>query len=239
MGTFAAFINAAPAYLVNDLYKKYVNPNASDKTYIRYSYLSSLILVLIGLFFGLFATSINSLTLWITSSLYGGYAAANVLKWIWWRFNGMGYFWGMLGGLLASLIVPALVRIWFPGVIDIYFFPVILVVSFMASWIGTLLTKPENMDILKKFYIQTRPWGFWDPVKEEVLRENPEFIPNKDFGRDSFNVIIGIIWQMSMVVIPLYLLSGNYKETIYAVVVLAVTSVILKKTWYNNLKNIE
>jgi len=238
MGTFAAFINAAPAYLVNDLYKKYVNPNASNKTYIRYSYLASLTLVLIGLFFGLFATSINSLTLWITSSLYGGYAAANVLKWIWWRFNGKGYFWGMLGGLVASLTVPSLVRIWYPDAIDIYFFPVILVVSFMASWIGTLLTKPEDMEILKKFYIQTKPWGFWEPVKQEVLKEDPDFEPNKDFGRDSFNVLIGVIWQMSMVVIPLYLLSGNYTETIIAVVVLLITSLLLKRTWYDNLKRI-
>ena len=104
MGTFAAFINAAPAYLVNDLYKKYVNPDASDKKLVRYSYVSSLILVVVGLVFGLFATSLNSLTLWITSSLYGGYAAANVLKWIWWRFNGMGYFFGMLGGWSLQLL---------------------------------------------------------------------------------------------------------------------------------------
>jgi Na+/proline symporter len=239
MGTFAAFINAAPAYLVNDLYKKYVNPDASDKKLVRYSYLSSLILVLVGLFFGLFATSLNSLTLWITSSLYGGYAAANVLKWIWWRFNGMGYFFGMLGGLVASVIVPSLVRIWFPGIIDIYIFPAILGVSFLASWIGTLLTKPEDMETLKKFYKQTRPWGFWEPVKQAVLSEEPDFVPNKDFKRDSFNVIVGIIWQMSMVVLPIYLLTGQYTETLVAAVILLVTSIILKKTWYDNLKNID
>ena len=137
------------------------------------------------------------------------------------------------------MVVPTFVRIWFPGVIDIYIFPVILFVSFTASWLGTLLTKPENMEILKKFYIQTRPWGFWKPVISEVLKEAPAFIPNMDFGRDSFNVIIGIIWQMSMVVIPLYLLSGNYRETIIAAVVLLITSFILKKTWYDNLKYIE
>lgn len=239
MGTFAAFINAAPAYLVNDLYKKYVNPDASDKKLVRYSYVSSLILVLVGLFFGLFATSLNSLTLWITSSLYGGYAAANVLKWIWWRFNGMGYFFGMLGGLVASVIVPSLVRIWFPGIIDIYIFPAILGVSFLASWIGTLLTKPEDMETLKKFYRQTRPWGFWEPVKQAVLSEEPDFVPNKDFKRDSFNVIVGIIWQMSMVVLPIYLLTGQYTETLVAAVILLVTSIILKKTWYDNLKNID
>lgn len=239
MGTFAAFINAAPAYLVNDLYKKYINPTASNKRLITYSYLSSLLLVIIGVIFGLFVTSLNSLTLWITSSLYGGYAAANVLKWIWWRFNGMGYFFGMLGGLLASLVVPSAVRVWFPGTIDIYIFPVILVVSFLSSWIATLLTKPDDMETLKKFYRQTRPWGWWEPIKTAVQNEYPEFEANKDFKRDAFNVVIGVIWQMSMVVAPLYLISGNTNETIVSVIVLIVTSIILKKTWYDNLKNID
>ena len=237
MGTFAAFINAAPAYLVNDLYKKYINPSASNRKLILYSYGSSFLLVIIGLIVGLFVDSLNSLTLWITASLYGGYAAANVLKWIWWRFNGMGYFAGMLGGLLASLVVPSTVRIWFPDLIDIYIFPIILLVSFLSSWIATILTKPEDFSVLKKFYKQTRPWGFWDPVKKEVLLEDPNFKPNGDFKRDMFNVIIGIVWQMTMVIIPLYLLSGNVIETIISVIIFAVTTIILKKTWYDHLKN--
>ena len=95
------------------------------------------------------------------------------------------------------------------------------------------------MDTLKKFYKQTKPWGFWDPVKEAVIKEDPEFVPNKDFKRDSFNVLIGIVWQMSMVLLPIYLLTGQYTETIVAAVILLLTSVVLKKTWYNNLKNIE
>lgn len=239
MGTFAAFINAAPAYLVNDLYKKYVNPKASNKKLIRYSYLSSFILVIVGVTIGMFVSSLNSLTLWISSALYGGYAAANVLKWIWWRFNGMGYFFGMLGGLVASLSVPFLVRIWYPNITDIYLFPIILVISFVCSWSGTLLTKPEKMEVLKNFYAQTRPWGFWNPVKEAVLKDNPNFQANKDFRRDSFNVLIGIIWQMSMVVLPLYWLSGNNAEAIISVLVLVITSIILKKNWYDKLKDVD
>jgi solute:Na+ symporter, SSS family len=239
MGTFAAFVNAAPAYLVNDLYKKYINPEASNKKLIRYSYASSLALVIIGVSFGLFVTSLNSLTLWITSSLFGGYAAANVLKWIWWRFNGMGYFAGMLGGLVASLFVPPLVRMVYPNIIDIYIFPVIFLISFLSCFLTTLLTKPEDISILKQFYKQTRPWGFWGPIRDEILKDDPSFQENKDFKRDAFNVAIGIIWQMAMIVIPLYLLTGNTQETIISVIVFVVTSIILKKTWYNNLKNVD
>src|SRR5690606_32125160 len=45
MSTYAATVNAAPAYLVNDIYKRYVNPNAPEKTYVRMSYAASLAVV--------------------------------------------------------------------------------------------------------------------------------------------------------------------------------------------------
>ena len=239
MGTFAAFINSAPAYLINDIYKKYVNPNADNKKLIRYSYISSITLVLIGLGFGFNAGSINKSTLWITSALYGGYAASNVLKWIWWRFNSYGYFWGMLGGLVASTIVPPIVKIWYPNVVDIYIFPIILVISFIASFAGTLLTKPENTEVLKKFYKQTRPWGFWGPIHKLVVQDDPSFVGNKNFWWDAFNVLVGIAWQMSMVVLPMYLLIGKKDGLIISFVVFIATSIILKLTWYNRLKYVD
>lgn len=233
MGTFAAFINAAPAYVVNDLYKKYMNPTASDKTYVRYSYLSSLILVIIGIIAGFFAESINSLTLWITSALYGGYAAANVLKWIWWRFNGYGYFFGMLGGLIASTFVPSM----FPETADIFLFPIILGVSFLGCILGTFLTKPDDEAVLKNFYRQTKPWGFWKPVIEKIKKEDPNFIPNKDFKRDAFNVIVGIIWQMTLVVMPVYLLIRDMTDLAICFMIFVLTSWLLKKFWYDKLED--
>lgn len=232
MGTFAAFINAAPAYIVNDLYKKYINPNASDRTYVRYSYLASLILVAIGIFGGFFAESINSLTLWITASLYGGYAAANVLKWIWWRFNGYGYFFGMLGGLVASTFVPGL----FPDTSDIFLFPIILLIAGLGCVLGTLLTPPDNEQVLMSFYKQTKPWGFWQPIIKKIQAEQPDFKPNTDFWRDVFNVIVGIVWQMTLVIMPIYLLIKEMDDLAICFVIFAITSWLLKKYWYDRLE---
>ena len=231
MGTFAAFINSAPAYLVNDLYKKYINPHASDRKYVRLSYVSSLLLVVIGVIGGFFAGSINALTLWITSALYGGYAAANVLKWIWWRFNGYGYFFGMLGGLLAASFIPGI----FPETSAIYLFPLILGISFVGCILGTFLTPPESSEVLTAFYRQTKPWGFWKPVIRDILAEDPEFIPNKDFGRDSFNVLIGIIWQMTLVIMPMYLLIKEMDDLAITFMIFVLTSWLLKKYWYDRL----
>ncbi len=232
MGTFAAFINAAPAYVVNDLYKKYINPDATQKTYVRYSYASSILLVVIGLIGGFFAQSINSLTLWITSALYGGYAAANVLKWIWWRFNGYGYFYGMLGGLVASTFVPFL----YPETSAIFIFPLILLVSFIGCMAGTWLTPAEDEEVLKKFYKQTRPWGFWKPIKEKVMAEDPEFHPNQNLSLDAFNVVVGIAWQMTLVIMPIYLIIKEWNSLLATFGLFVATSVLLKFFWYDKLE---
>ena len=232
MGTFAAFINAAPAYLVNDLYKKYIRPDAPQKTYVRFSYVSSLVLVIIGIIAGFFADSINGLTLWITSALYGGYAAANVLKWIWWRFNGFGYFFGMLGGLLASTFVPQMM----PDVIDIYLFPIILGISFLGCILGTLLTPPGEDEVLKNFYRNTKPWGFWKPVIAKIQADDPSFVPNQDFGRDCFNVVVGIVWQMCLVIMPIYLLIRETGALLLSFGLFAVTTYLLKIYWYDKLE---
>jgi len=231
MSTFAATVNAAPAYIVNDIYKRYINPTASDKQYVRMSIIISLAVVVVGITFGLFVVeSIDSVTQWIVSSLWGGYAAANVLKWHWWRFNGYGYFWGMITGLVASLILPL-----FMSLPDFYIFPFILVISLAGCFAGTLLTKPENDEVLKSFYKTIRPWGFWKPIHEKVVQEDPTFEGNKNFKNDMFNVVIGIIWQTSLIVIPIYLIIKERVSLITAIIILAITSFILKKNWYDKL----
>ena len=102
MSNFAATVNAAPPYFVNDIYKRYINPNASPRTYMRLSYLASFAVVVLGVSIGWYVSSVNSVVLWIVSGLWGGYTASNFLKWYWWRFNGYGYFWGMVTGISAS-----------------------------------------------------------------------------------------------------------------------------------------
>ena len=232
MGTFAAVVNAAPAYIANDLLKKNLIPNKDEKTYVRYGYLSAVVIVGLGMLFGFFATSLNTITLWITASLYGGYTAANVLKWIWWRFNGHGYFWGMLVGLLASTLKLVFLSDW----IDIYLFPAILAFSLLGCLLGSLCTPPDDMETLKSFYKSVKPWGFWKPVLKEVQKQDTSFEPNQSFSRDSFNVIVGIIWQMTLVVWPVYLLIKKWEGLVISLLVFFICTLLLKKYWYDPLK---
>jgi len=249
MSTFSAFVNAGPAYIVNDIYKKYFKPNASNKHYIKASHIASFTVVVLGVFMGFFADSINSLTLWITSALFGGYVASNFLKWIWWRFNGWGYFWGMLAGLIVASLQFVLDQnkgnftegtliYELSNMHAIYLFPIIFIISLLGSFLGTFLSKPTEINTLKSFYKSVRPWGWWDPVYKEILKEDDRIKKNTDFLKDMLNCAIGIVWQSSMIVLPIYFVIRDYPKALIALVVFAITSIILKFTWLDKVKNL-
>lgn len=235
MSTFAATVNAGPAYVVNDIYKRFINPTASNKVQVRMSYVVSVLVVGVGILFGYQAENILGVTMWIVGGLFGGYVAANVLRWHWWRFNGYGFFWGLITGIAGALFVPSLVQRWWPGTNALYTFPPIFVLSVVGCLLGTFLSKPEDDEVLKSFYRTVRPWGFWGPIRAKVMAEDPTFRPNKDFRRDLFNIVIGTVWQTTFVVLPICLVIRESKGVVIALVVLVVTSVVLKRSWYDHL----
>jgi Na+/proline symporter len=231
MSNFAATVNAAPPYIVNDIYKRFINPNANQSTYVRMSYVSSLAVVILGVSVGWFVQSIDEVIKWIVAALWGGYTASNVLKWYWWRFNGYGYFWGMVAGIGASMVLPFAL----PSVSALNSFPIILVIGVIGCVAGTLSTEPEDDELLKSFYKRVRPWGFWGPILAKVQAEDPTFQPNRDFLRDMFNIVVGTVWQTSLVALPVYIVIRRFDAALIALGIVLVTAVILKFTWYDNL----
>ncbi|MGA2833764.1 MAG: sodium:solute symporter family protein [Terracidiphilus sp.] len=245
MSNFAATVNAAPPYFVNDIYKRYIRPDAPPKTYVRLSYIASFAVVVIGVLIGWNVTSVNAVVVWIVSGLWGGYTASNVLKWYWWRFNGYGYFWGMVAGIASALTLPLIIE-KMPLVqmllarysinLDVSIvFPLVLVISVAGCLLGTFLTRPEDDEVLKDFYRRVRPWGFWGPVLKMVLAENPGFKRNEDFLRDMFNIAVGIVWQIALVALPLYIVIKEFQRAAITLAVVLGTSVILKFTWFDHL----
>jgi Na+/proline symporter len=237
--TFAGTLNAAPAYIVNDVYRRHINPQASRATLIYGSYTVTVVVVAISTTIGLYIPSINSALQWIVSALWGGYTAANVLKWYWWRLNGFGFFAGMLMGMLGALTLSAVIGPRFPeippDILPLYSFPVLLLLSAVACVVVTLLTPPDSMEDLAKFYRNVRPWGWWGPVKQHVLALDPSFRVNKNFRRDAFNVVIGTAVQTALVALPMYVVIRQFDGLAVCLALIAIGGAILKKTWYDRL----
>jgi Na+/proline symporter len=238
MSTYAATVNAAPAYVVNDIYKRYINPNADDKTYVRMSYLTSVVVVIAGTAFGFVIDDLKDVVNWIVGALYGGYVAANLLKWHWWRFNGWGYFWGMTGGIGSAMAIATVVKTY-PQIggfeTNLALFPVTLVISLVGCIAGSLLTAPDDPEVLQHFYLKVRPWGWWGPVREQLLVTHPDLAANKDFSRDAVNVAVGIAWQTALTAAGIYLVLQNWTALGWCVAVIVITSALLKFNWYDKL----
>jgi SSS family solute:Na+ symporter len=114
-------------------------------------------------------------------------------------------------------------------------FPPVLGISVIGCIIGSLLTKPESDEVLMRFYMQVHPWGFWKPIIKKVHAYYPSFEPNRNFTRDLFNIIVGIVWQVSLVTLPIALVTQEYRLLIGIVPSIIVTSIILKFSWWNKL----
>jgi solute:Na+ symporter, SSS family len=273
MSTFSGTINAAAAYLVNDVYKRYLRPTASDREYIRASYAASVAVVIAGCVAGYLIPSVAEATNFIVSGLWVGYAAPNILKWHWWRLNGYGYFWGMIAGIGGALFMVAFpvmkqlagvpmawlfshwvetittpvdvnllvtkLHLELPAVnfdLNLLAFPTLLLLSLAGAIVGSLLTRPEAADVLVSFYTRTRPWGWWGPIRRDAVRRDPQFQPNRDFFHDAFNVLVGVVWQTAFVALPIYVVIKHWQEAIVCMAIIAVTSTILKFSWYDRLE---
>ena len=249
MSNFAGTVNAAPPYFVSDIYKRYIRPDAPPRTYVRLSYVSSIVVVVVGVLIGWNTTSVNAVVIWIVSGLWVGYTASNVLKWYWWRFNGYGYFWGMVTGIAAALILPPTIqrlpfidslleRFPINSSVSIVF-PLVLLASLAGCLAGTFLTEPEDMEVLKAFYRSARPWGFWAPVAKQVAQDDPSIVPNRDFRRDMMNIGLGMIWQVALVVLPMFIVIHEFERAAITLAVIVVTSTVLKFSWYDHLSERE
>jgi SSS family solute:Na+ symporter len=233
MSTFSGTLNSAQAYIVNDIYVKYVDPKASTKKIMTMNYLVGIVVVAIGVILGFFIRNINEALQFIVSALYSGYIASNVLKWHWWRFNASGFFWGMLAGIATAMVLSLTVN----SEHILYWFPVLFGVSVAGSIIGTYAAPPTDIAVLKAFYINVRPWGAWEPIKKLALVDDPGFIPNKNFKLNMFNVVIGTIAQLCLTILPMYLILMQKWPLIITAALLLLIVLILKKTWWNKLKD--
>lgn len=249
MSTFAGTLNATQAYITNDIYLKYIKPDANANQQRKLNYIVGFGAVIFSTILGLTLKNINEILQIVTGAFYASYIASNVLKWYWWRFNGEGYFWGMLTGILSGIVIGT-IQLVTPEVITdnfsfiptsliaLYMFPVTLVISLIGCILGTLLTEPTEENTLKSFYANIRPWGFWKPVLRLVQQEQPDFKPNTRFGKDMTNVAVGIITQTALVAMPICLITRHWLGFGITIAIILVGGTILKFTWWDKLDEI-
>lgn len=236
LATFSSTVNGGAAYLVKDIYQRYVNPQAGPPTLIRASYVASALLILVGLVIARLGTSINTAFMWIFGTLAAGILPANVLRWYWWRLNGWGYAAGIFGGMALSLgQVIGDTYLWRTPLPLYVGFPVIALASTAISIVVARLTAPTDSPTLARFYENVQPAGAWAPVRARVLSGNPQFRRESPFARDALNTLLALVAICALYVGTLYLILHRYGVAGACFSTTLALGLVLFFTWYRNL----
>jgi SSS family solute:Na+ symporter len=236
LATFSSTVNGGAAYLVKDVYQRYINPNADAKKLVRVSYLSSALLIVTGLVISIFGTSINTAFLWIFGTLAAGILPPNVLRWYWWRLNGQGYAAGVFGGMALSLGQVFLDTTVLSQPLPLYIgFPVIAICSTVITIVVSLMTQPTDIETLKNFYRKVQPAGAWQPARAAVMAETPDFKKQSPFKLDLFNTVVALIGITALYTSMLYLILHRLTIGFGLLATTLVATIILYFSWYKTL----
>lgn len=236
LATFSSTVNGGAAYLVKDVYQRYINPDALPATLIRASYVASSLLIITGIVISYFGSSINGAFLWIFGTLAAGILPPNVLRWYWWRLNGWGYAAGVFGGMVLSLGQVVIEPLVLTTPLPLYVvFPLIAITSTIITVVVALSTQPTDNKTLEKFYLTVQPAGSWSPIRERVLQAQPQFKLEAPFTREAMNTLFALVGICALYVGTLFLVLHRLATAFGCFTITAVLSVALYFTWYKNL----
>ena len=184
MSTVSTSINWGASYLTNDIYLRFLKPNASQRELVTVGRITSIIVTLFGAIAALYSTDVRTVFR-LVIAIGTGPGLVLILRWFWWRINGAAELAAMIGGFTIGLVTSV-----YPGFEDIFsdFGYKLLFISAITAllWITVMfLTPPESDDILDAFYCRVRPGGLgWQ--KQQQRTGIP---PAQDLGRDILKVL--------------------------------------------------
>ncbi len=190
MSTIATQLNWGASYLVNDFYRRFWKPRASERHYVTASRVATILLTVISAVVTFYLDSIAGA--WKLLLVTGaGTGSVLLLRWYWWRINA----WSEVSAMLAAFAVSLTLQVGFHmDSDDPRSFAWIMIVTVSITtvvWLAvTFLTAPEPRDTLVAFYRRTHPSAMgWKPVAALA----PDVKPSRDGLANLIDWIAGCV----------------------------------------------
>lgn len=180
MSTISTHLNWGSSYVVNDFYKRFINPEATEKQMVNVGRFSTIFLAIVS---GVIALQLKSAqqTFDMLIQFGAGTGLIYILRWFWWRVNA----WSEISGMVISALVAIYFGFIYEGDMTSSMQLVTSVLITTIGWIGvTIVTQPTNYDTLIKFYKQIKPAAFgWKPVVEKGISKGDISSNDVDTGQ--------------------------------------------------------
>ena len=192
MSTISTHLNWGSSYVVNDFYKRFIKPEASDKELVAVGLLSTVLLAVVSALLALLLS--NALQAFnILLQIGAGTGLIFILRWFWWRINTYTEITGMVVSFLVALYFEVIHILLFDP-IEGHWKLLIGVSITTASWlIVTLLTQPESNEVLVRFYEKVHPASMgW----KTVLKNNPSV--KEERGQLPFEIMLMVVGSFTV-----------------------------------------
>ena len=159
MSTVATQLNWGASYLVNDVYRRFMNKAGSEKHYVAVSRGATVVLFLLSILVTWQLDSIAAAWKFLIG-LGAGTGLVYMLRWYWWRINA----WSEISAMIASFVtfIVASGSGFASGLganKDAAVLMVTVGVTTVVWLVATYATKPEDPAVLESFYKRVRPGG--------------------------------------------------------------------------------
>jgi solute:Na+ symporter, SSS family len=162
MSTIATQLNWGASYFINDLYLRFVNPNAEQRKVVFLSRVATaMVFVLSGISTYWLYKSGSIEGAWrIIIAIGAGTGLVYILRWYWWRINA----WSEISAMAAALVTFSVLV--FGGIYDptdplegTYLMLVTTAITTVIWLVVTFMTPPTPRATLESFYRRVRPGG--------------------------------------------------------------------------------
>ncbi|CAI5742978.1 unnamed protein product [Peronospora destructor] len=231
--TFDTTINSSSSYWTVDIYQALINPEASERQLLWQARLSSVFVMLAGLFLSLNVSTINRIWGFMTIAMAGGLIWPFFFSWYWARLNASSCLLGIATGYVTAIAV----FIFVPLLEEFQAFVITSSVSGITSVVVCLLTRPQPEKLLRRFYRYARPPGAWHKIKhicftQDVISE----IDAENYADLACTGLI-VIAQLALYVLAVSVVTKAWTQSLVLTVVLVVTLPLIYVKWYAKLND--
>lgn len=235
MSTMASSLNWGSSYVVNDFYKRFINPDAPEKELVLVGRISTVVLMVFTAIIALLLQ--NALqAFYILMQIGAGTGLIFILRWFWWRINA----WTEITGMAVSFVIA----IYFEIVhTKLGFDPVESHIRLVwgvgittACWLlVTLITRPSSDQKLRDFYRLIRPGGCgWNKVIEKAGKDGDpitETAMKGDLPIGILCMIAGCFAVYGALFSAGHFMYGNIVSAVVFTVIAAVSTALLISLW--------
>ena len=222
VSTISTHLNWGTSYLVHDLYRRFLKPDASERHYVMAGrVVTALLMIAAGLLTLVLESARGTFNLLL--SIGAGTGLLYLLRWFWWRINA----WSEIAAMVSSFVLAVgLLVLERNGVtIPSHLSLIATVAITTAVWLAaTFLTPPPDQATLRRFYTLARPSG---PGWTDVRRACGNLAPSEDLKAAFVGWAASCVFVYSALFGVGLLLMGRTSQAAVAAALLLVSGVLM------------